>query len=404
MHIAVLSDPNNFHTRKWVRALVKAGAQVTVFSFDAGECEGAKTVQLSAPWKLGGKYTYLSYLWGGKVLRKALLAHQVQIVNALNITPFGVWAAKSGFKPCIYSALGADILEYPPKGAENEVLKSRSWANTEGGKSSLQSFKARILRGFYRKAVGRSLQFADQVTGDNQLLVDRMQDWFKVPEPKTRLLRWGVEPELFEVDSGELEKVRKKFGIEAGKKVVLSPRGAKAIYQADIILEAFRQLLEAGREDTHFIMLSAGYTISAKVAATAQALSERYPNFRFIPGLVPREEVYALWKSVDIMVSAPIYDGYSAAVAEARYAGVIPVVNAIPGNLEVIQHQQNGWVCEPFTAEKLAGDLGKILDELHEWKEKFATPNRNWITQHSLVDDHAREFVSWCEEWVGKES
>lgn len=396
MHIALLNDPNNFHTRKWARALQAVGARVTVFSFDADRNSGLDVVQV--PARKPGQYSYRDYLTGAAALEHALDVAQVDVVNALNITPFGVWAAKTGKRPLISSALGADLLEYPPKPSQSPLLKSRSWANVEGQKTFFTAGKQWARRQYFRGKVRSALEAADLVTGDNQVLVDAARDWFGVPESKLRLLRWGVEPELFAVEAAQVNAVRERWNIPADAQLVLSPRGAKAIYHADLILGAFARLLEHVPSHVHFLMLSAGYEVAENIRRRAAELEARHPNFHFESGLVEREAVYALWNCVDLFVSAPIYDGYSAAVAEGRYIGAIPVVNPIPGNLELITHRENGWVVDPWSEDGLVRELTFLLKDLPHWKARFQEKNRKWIEAHSLIEANAREFLGWCEQ------
>lgn len=398
MHIGILSSPNNFHTRKWARALIGQGAAVTVFSFEASKFDEFPTVRLDAPFAGKGTFNYFSYQRGGKVLRQALEAHQVDVLNALNVTPFGVWAGRSGFRPLIQSALGADILEYPPTIAQSPFLKYRSWDNPAGKKNRVFRTVQGLKRKFHRGQVHQALKAGDLITGDNQYLIDCIHDWFGIEEGQLRLLRWGVEPELFpgKMDAASEEAVR-YFGLPEGKKVVLSPRGVKAIYQGDLILDAFAKVLATGRADTYFLMLSAGYTVPEAFRAKAMLLMEQYPLFRFLDHEVPRELMYQLWPGVDVMVSAPVYDGYSAALAEGRFAGVIPVVNGIPANRELIRHGENGWIADPFTPEKLTTDLQYILDHCGNLRARFSESNRSWINQYSLVSENAGQFIGWCE-------
>ncbi|MCB9235322.1 MAG: glycosyltransferase family 4 protein [Bacteroidia bacterium] len=396
MHIAILSDPHNFHTQKWAKALQEAGAKVTVFGF---EPEGPGTppyVRLQPRYARAGRASYLSYLAGGRDLRQALEAHQIDVLNPLNITPFGVWGRQSGFHPVIQSALGADILEYPPRISQSPELKARAWSHIEGQPGLAQSLRYRLGRQFYRRQVLLSLQEADLVTGDNQHLLDRMEQWFGMAPAKMKELIYGVEPELFEVSGESLAQLKQKLGILSGQRVILSPRGAKAVYQADIILEGFARVLEAGICDHKFILLGAGYEVSQKVAARAAELEGRFPQFCFVPGRMPREELYALWNLTDLFVSAPVYDGYSAALAEGRYAGAMPVVNAIPANLEVIQHERNGWIIENFTSANLRDALLHLIPDLETWKKRISQPNRDWIEAHSLVRNNAAMFLNWA--------
>jgi glycosyltransferase involved in cell wall biosynthesis len=254
-----------------------------------------------------------------------------------------------------------------------------------------------MLRRFYRNQVAGALRAADLVTGDNQHLVDCIHEWFGVEQSKIRLLRWGVEEHLFQVSPEKISELRRRLGLQEGRTLILSPRGAKAVYQADLILEGFQRLLKDREMDVQCLMLSAGYKIGSEVGLQARALAARDDRFRFVEGALPREDLYALWNMVDIFISAPVYDGYSASVAEGRYAGAIPVVNDIPANRELFRHLENGWICEPFSPENLAADLEKILKILPDLKEKFNPINKQWIREHSLVERNAENFMEWAE-------
>ena len=111
MRIGILSDPNNFHTRKWAKALERAGNEVTVFSFENNHASEIHAIRVKPAFSTGDKFTYLSYLASGARLRDALAQENIDLVNALNVTPFGVWGRMSGFHPLVISAMGADIFE-----------------------------------------------------------------------------------------------------------------------------------------------------------------------------------------------------------------------------------------------------------------------------------------------------
>ncbi len=398
MRIAVLSDPNNFHTQKWAKALLSAGAEVIVMSYDAYLGTELQTLQLQPPIGRQGNYSYLDYLQGGNVLREALAVHRIDVLNPLNVTPFAVWAQRSGFHPTVACAFGADILEYPPTGVLSPADAGRVWESLDVAPRRTTRWLIAWKRRFFRKRVAAALAHADLVTGDNQFLVDSMRDWFGIATSKLQVLRWGVEPALFETAPATLAALRARFGIQPGQCVVLSPRGAKPIYQTDIILEAFELCLAQGCKNTVFIQLGAGYAVAPAIGATARKLAALYPNFQFVAEALTREELHALWQLVDVFVSAPVYDGYSAALAEGRYAGAIPVVNDIPAHQELIVHQENGWICTPFTASQLAKDLSHICTQVDVYQAIFAPRNRDWILEHSLIADNARRFLALVEQ------
>lgn len=390
MHIAVLCDPASFHTQKWAQGLQRNGAEVTVFSFSDVQVEGVRCVKIE-PW--GGKLTFAAFLRSGKRLRAALDAHKIDVLNPINITPYGILAARSGFRPIAAVSMGADILEYPPS---RSAAPNVAWMQTDPP-GLLGRAANRLRHAWFRRLVKEGLDAASFVTGDNLVLVHAVRDWFGIAEDKLQLNRWGVEPPLFEVSEADKESLRAQFGIEPRQSVVLSPRGMKPIYQGELILEAFAQLLEEGRSEK-FIMLSAGYAISKAVSARAKDLSARFPNFHYEAGVIPRERVLQLWSLVDAFISAPVYDGYSNALAEGRYAGAVPLVNAIPGNIEVVKHEVHGLIVDPFNHVQLTVELRHCLDYLDEMKQRFAPVNKSWIEENSVMDVNMQRFLERCED------
>lgn len=399
MHIAVLSDPENFHTQKWSLALQRAGAEVTIFSFSDYEFSEVPCVRIKPRYLANGQITYASYLYTTDRLRRAMIRHKVDIANPLNITPFGVWATRSGFKPIASVAMGADILEYPPPWADADIPFERTWNSVETpGWLSRSLYKWKWQ--FFRRQVKLALDKSHYITGDNLQLVHAIRDWFGIAPRRVHLNRWGIEEELFEVSEAQREALRQKFDIRPWQRVILSPRGVKPIYQGDIILDAFEMLLRRGVRDLKLVAFSAGYEIPDKIEAQAQVLEENFPNFHFVRQALPRREVLAFWSLVDAFISAPVYDGYSNALSEGRYIGAIPLVNAIPANLELIEHDKNGWVIEPFTPEHIADAILELAEHIDHYKQKFAPENRDWILANSHLDTNVKRFVKDCKKVV----
>lgn len=398
MHVAVLCDPASFHTQKWSQALQRNGARVTVFSFSDVKMEGIDCVKIEPAFTFKGELTYLSFMYSGKALREALIAHEVDVLNPINVTPYGVWAARSGFRPIAMVSMGADILEYPPLAEHSPYA---TWTNRE--KPGLTGRLVNLLKyHFYRFHVKKALDASAFITGDNLELVNSVINWFDIPAEKVYLNRWGVEENLFHPGEERLDELRAKYGIQKGQRVILSPRGMKPIYQGELILDAFSKLAPK-YPDVKFIMFSAGYEVSKAVKQKAISLGENHPNFYYEFGLIPREEVIALWDLVDLFVSAPLYDGYSNAVAEGRYGGAIPIVNSIPGNREILEHGKTGWFVDPFTSENLISAIEEILPNLPAIKKSFHELSLPWILEHSELNANMRKFIGLCRGVSGSE-
>ncbi|WNJ21343.1 glycosyltransferase [Pontibacter sp. G13] len=400
MHIGVLSDPDSFHTQKWVTALQQAGAKVTVFSFSQSRIPGIACVHIPPSYAINGKWTYASFLYSGDLLRHELTRHGVDIIQAINVTPYGVWGARSGFRPLINMAMGADILEYPPTLEESVIPMSRFWssADTEANlgilSKGIHQLKWRIFRGRVQEALNAS----DLIMGDNIRLLTAMKDWFSVPAHKLSLNRWGVDESLFEANATELRHLKERFGVRPWQKLVLSARGLKPVYQADIILDAFEMLIKRGVRDLKFVMLASNYEIPPSIEKKAQFLESHFPNFTMIRELLPRHTVCQLWRITDAFINIPAYDGFSNALCEGRYAGAIPIVNDIPAHREVIKHNHNGWIVDPLTPHHLADGILNVMEQGDALKAKFGKANREWTLKHAHLHTNIEAFLHEAEQ------
>lgn len=402
MHIAVLSDPANFHTQKWAMALQAEGVKVTVFSFSPYQHPDFPCVQVKPRFALGERLTYASYLRSGDRLRAALQAHAVDLVNPLNVTPNGVWAAKAGYRPIIATAMGADILEYPPARGADAIPPARTWGSEQLETGPLGTLAYGLRWRLYRQQVARALQAADLITGDNLQLVQAIRQWFGVPDRQVLLNRWGVEPALFAPLPAVQEALRARFDLRPWQRLVLAPRGLRPVYQGDLAFRAFELLVRRGTRDTKFVMLSAGYQAPPALVAEAEALSQQFQNFHFERDLLSRAEMGQLWSLVDLVLSIPVYDGYSNSLSEGRFAGAVPLVNDIPAHREIMEEGIHGLFIaqDTLTPERLADQLLQTLPQLDTLKARMAPANARWIRRHAWLPHNIRLFVRQARQLI----
>jgi len=390
MKVAILSVPTNFHCQKWANALVQAGAEVAVISLQSNDNrENCLFESIHIPPKIWfqRQYRYPSYWFARKELAKILHDRKIDILHPLHVTPFGTWARWTGFQPTIVAAIGADILEY----TQEKIL----WDSTI--EKTRMNVYAKIKKYYFKQAVQKALDYAQLITADNQTLIHAIQSEFNIAPQKIRLLRWGIEPEIFDFFPKDRIIFCEKLQIPINARLVLSPRGANAFYQGEIILDAYEKLLEDNFSEYYFVFLASEYKKSLTIQAKAELLTKKYSKFRWLKHPLSRKEMAILWTMTDVFISSPKYDGYSASLAEGRYVGAIPIVNDIPGNREVIIHNYNGIIIHPFNSETLSSGLRNILQNIITLKPIFAERNRAWVTEHSLLQDHAKAFLHLCE-------
>lgn len=387
VRIGILSQATNFHCQKWAIALQKAGFEVVVFSLENAQIPNVKVIPL-----YNGRYNYFTFWKTRKLLKKAILQEKIDILNPMHLTPFGTWArwANTGL-PIIAQAMGADVLEYAP---EHEpvynLIQQRGWVKTNESpkRNAIQELKHR----YFTKQVQKFCNIADYLIPDNEWIAYGLENWFGVPQKKYHVAYWGIEPEKFDlVSEQDKEYINHLLQLKSYQKVVLSPRGIKPIYQADIIFDAFRELSSLWGDRVKFVMLGASYGGNPQFIDKIQDYAKQNSNFIYLSYL-PVSRMPALWKLTDVFVSAPIYDGYSAALAEGRYAGAIPIVNHTPATENLIFNGKNGFILRSFNVKKLASVLNATLQNIHELKPKFAEYNQKWTLENGLFIHTVTKF------------
>ncbi len=399
MHIGIVSEAGNFHTQKWAEALEQQGAKVTVFSFEQFSSGWPRHIGIVPEYKKSGLPFFFSYLFSGRALAKALKEQKIDILHPLNISPFGIWAMKSNFKPLIPFAFGADILEFPNFFKADAQLAQRHWNQDKAIPNSKWRYALRRI--FFRYWIGKTLFSSNHILADNQSLIQALEDWFHVPPNKISLIRTGIETHWFDPDLACQEKLKAKFKIQENQTVVLSPRGAKLIYQADIILKGMALLLKKHGKKVNCIFLTAGYSVPPFIQEQAEQLAREFESFTFLKETLNRNEMAQLWNLTQLFISAPIYDGYSSSVAEGRFAGALPIVNDSPATREWAKNGENAVLVHPFTAENLFLRLDEDLPN-SSLRAKAAELNRNWVLENGLLEPNAKKFLKICEIHLNK--
>lgn len=387
MRIGILSQATNFHCQKWATALHKAGLEVVVFSLEEASIPDIKVVPLHK-----GKYNYFTFWKTKNRLKNAIKQEKIDVLNPMHLTPFGTWArwANTGL-PVIAQVMGADVLEYAPKHESiYPIIQQRGWAKTKV--SPKRNLIQEIKHQYFAKQVQKCCDFVNYLIPDNEWAAYGLENWFNVPKEKYHIAYWGIEPEKFDlVSEQDKEYVCNLLKIKPYQKIVLSPRGIKPIYQADIIFEAFKQLSGFWGDKVKFVMLGASYGGNPMFVRTMEEYAQKNESFVYLPYL-PSAYMPALWKLTDIFISAPIYDGYSAALAEGRYAGAIPIVNHTPATENLIFNGKNGFILRNFHSKKLASILNTTLQSINELKPKFAEYNKKWTIEKGLFKHTVEKF------------
>jgi glycosyltransferase involved in cell wall biosynthesis len=132
-----------------------------------------------------------------------------------------------------------------------------------------------------------------------------------------RLIPWGVESDIFKPIPYDSNLTREEFGISPKSKIILCPRGISKVYNIDIVLEAFRQLIHINRD---LILILLHYNVDKDYLLELEGIIHRYHidnNILWLPTQDSHKSMARLYRLADIMISIPSSEGYGFSVYEA---------------------------------------------------------------------------------------
>ena len=200
-----------------------------------------------------------------------------------------------------------------------------------------------------------------------------------IKREKLEVIPNGINVEDFNLSKEEVERVRKKYGIEGVTTVMfagtITPR------------KGVLQLIKAGEiinnKDVLFLIVgnpNLDKEYSKKVMEYAKA---KNVNAKFT-GFVPYEDLKALYSACDIFVLPSFEEGHGIALTEAMASGKPLIGSNVGGIPEQIKNGWNGFLVEPGNEKQLAEKIRYLIDNEVERKrmgknsKKLAKEKFDW--------------------------
>jgi glycosyltransferase involved in cell wall biosynthesis len=394
MHIGILYPPNHPHVQKWAKALIRAGARVTCFSFEEGELEGARVIPIPFSSKRNQTYRYHHYWLSAKRLSAALHQEKIDILHPMHLTPFGTWGWLSGFRPLVPYAMGSDVLTYFPMVPFSE---RHYWLPNVGSSLSIpKRLKSALTRPFYRWTVLQVLKQADMVVCDGEQMTFHLRKLTGLPESRIRFQPIGFDPSRFQADSSLWHRLCHEFGMPVNARCLLFHRGLLSVYRADVGLRAFEQILPHLPPSHICVILKGHYPVPSDIQPLLQQLLSAYPHkCCFIPRQLNEQEMAQLWLHTDIFLSIPVDDGFPMSLAEGLYGGAIPVLSAVPSYTELPLSEMGIPVLEKVNEIAIKDVVLTLFSRLPDHRKRIQQW-KEWLRQRYDVNRNAQHFLSLC--------
>ena len=300
LHVLLVGDGENIHVRRLAAALADRGLRVDLAYFEGDPIANVRMHRLGTMPPARDR----RYLFAIPALARLIRRLRPDVVHASFVSSYGLMTAlattlvrPTGTRPrVVQSALGSDLLVAP-------------------GRSRLKKWLATL-----------TLRRADLVTHNSASLREVIERL--APGARIHRFVWGPERHL-------LESPRH------AERLALSTRRMEPNMRVDLVVAAWRRARAVDPEALDGWRLVVTHVGSEVERVHAAAGDD--PTIDFV-GVLPYDELQSTLLRARIMISSPTSDATSAALMDAFAAGLVPVVNAIPGALE--------WV---------DGDVGEVV-------------------------------------------
>ena len=174
------------------------------------------------------------------------------------------------------------------------------------------------------------------------------------------------------------------------EKVKIGVVGRISLQKAPWVFAKIAGKINKIRDDVEFIWIGGGEDDDVKMLEEVGVT---------VTGMLDRSEALRLIPSLDIYFQTSAYEGLSLALLEAQASGIPAVVTKIPGNDEVVQHGETGYVGE--NEEKLTLHLTTLIDSEVE-RQKMGRYAKQHTEEHfslsAMADQYKDEYFKMAND------
>lgn len=324
LRILYIADANSVHTQRWVGWFARRHDVRVVHVSPLDPSSDARLLPLS-PGQPGHRLPVVSLARIVHHVRKQVASFRPDFVHAHFLTPNAWIAAASGSPRVVTTTWGSDLL-----------------------------LAGKLTRGLHRLSLSRAVLN----TVDSQDAALRLGELLGGSE-SIRVIQFGVDTDAFSPApaSGAL---RAQWQIPAGKRIALSPRILRPLYNAETVARAFVALAPR-HPDLHLVFLAyhadPEYQRAVERELRAAGVLDRV---RFVPG-VPYAAMPDLYREAVVVLSVPSSDTTSTTLLEAMACGSVAVASDLPSVREWVQHGSTGFLAPAAEVVPLVAVIERVL-------------------------------------------
>ncbi len=215
-----------------------------------------------------------------------------------------------------------------------------------------------------------------------------------VPDAKNRcrVISNAIPSQRLDDEEARLagNKIRREMGIEKGQFVMGTLARLHWQKGIDRLLESQKRLLDQGSQQV--LIIAGDGPDRQELEEQAQKLGIEH-SVKF---LGHRDKAYNLYAAMDVFVLPSLWEGLPLTVLEAWDAGTPVVVTDVPGNRDLVKHNQTGLCVQP-TADALAQAITKIRKD-NNLSKKLIQKGRKNLEENFSLDSMIEQNIKVYQE------
>lgn len=245
------------------------------------------------------------------------------------------------------------------------------------------------------RALGETLRAAELVTCDSADLAQTIHTSLGVQADRVAVVQWGVDTDLFQPEGPDR---RAALGL-VGREVIFSARSFAPVYNQETVIAAFAQVRR--RHPRAFLLMKRyggepAYLERIRTDIAARGLND---DVRILEA-VAYEDMPALYRTADVMVSIPLSDAAPMSLFEAMAAGVPSVVCDLPSLREWVRDGDTGYLVDAQDASAVAARVCAVLEnperrrQVVQQARALVVDKASQVAHMSVMTGHYRRLAA----------
>ncbi len=373
MRILWLSEGNNVYDCRFLEKLVERGHEPIFVSCSLEkiiDAQGVETIHKPFGFwtRFGQLGERLHFHWFRTALivqhlRKVIRKVRPDVLHSGYIREHGYYGALTGFHPVLSMPWGSDVLVRPDK--------------TE--------WDAKIVR--------FTLQEADRITCDCELVKNRIIELTGCSREKIVIFPWGVDLTTYRPVEGP-SVIRERLGWQKNNVLIMN-RQFEPIYGIEYFLEALPIVIKACPQ-ARVLLIGKG-SLENKLKSMVEELG--MADYVYFAGTVDDRGMAQCLNAADIYVTTSLSDGTSACMLEAIACGLPVIVSDAPAYFEWVEDGINGYIVPRKSSTMLAERLIELLQDpalrkgMGQRNLQIAKERADWERNFDILEGIYRELA-----------